>query len=47
MKRLYPLQMGIENPKKVYVHAAYPQLPGNHSTHGIKMAKEEEGAHER
>ena len=46
MKRLYPLQMGIENPKKAGVYAAYPQPPDNHSTHRIEMAKEE-GVHER
>ena len=28
-------------PKKAGVHAAYPQVPDNHSTHRIEMTKEE------
>ena len=28
-------------PKNAGVHATYPQLPDNHSTHSIEMAKEE------
>ena len=34
----------IITPKKASVHAAYPYLPDNHSTHRIEMA-EEEGAY--
>jgi len=41
MKILYPLQMGIENPKKACVQAAYPPPPNNHSIHRIEMAKEQ------
>ena len=29
-----------QTPKKAGVHATYPQVPDNHSTHRIEMAKE-------
>jgi hypothetical protein len=35
------IKIFLKKPKKAVVHATYPQIPDNHSTHRMEMAKEQ------